>query len=73
MAIFGAQGGSDIVREFAIVEKPGYHVWCADDVRAEINRRMLYEKLTPREVEDLADKMGCRIVWAGPDGKVRVF
>lgn len=60
------------MRDFAIVERPGYHEWCADDVRAEVDRRMLYEKLTEHDVEELADKMGCRIVWAGPDGTLKI-
>lgn len=60
------------VREFAVVQNPGYHEWSADYVRSEIDRRMLKGDISESEIEKLADGLGCRIVWAGPDGKVWV-
>lgn len=61
-----------MLRKFAIVQRPGCYEWSADYVRAVLDRRMLTEQLTEKDVEEQADRLGCRIVWAGPDGKIKI-
>lgn len=62
----------DDVRKFAIVQRSEYQACCADEVRANLDLIMLRRDLTEKEVEEIADKMGCRIVWADDNGKIWV-
>lgn len=73
MAVVHKLNWGDGMRKFAVVQRSEYQFFCADEVRANLDLIMLYRDLTEEEVEEIADKMGCRIVWADENGKIWAY